>query len=116
MPKNAKDAKNAKNANCFRSANAISSTTKAYSISMAEAKKGGRRWSPRGTEGGAGRAGLEEAIYAKFYQILALSSASNSDISAQILEPISFSLPRSSGTTGIQAQICAFCVFWAYLG
>ena len=62
MPKNAKDAKNAKNANCFRSANAISSTTKAYSISMAEAKKGRRRWSPPGgynpppTEGGAGRA------------------------------------------------------------
>ena len=70
MPKNAKDAKNAKNANCFRSANAISSTTKAYSISMAEAKKGGRRWSPPGgynpppTEGGAGRARQKEAMYA----------------------------------------------------
>ena len=70
MPKNAKDAKNAKNANCFRSANAISSTKKAYSISMAEAKKGGRRWSPPGgynpppTEGGAGRAGQKEAMYA----------------------------------------------------
>ena len=82
MPKNAKDAKNAKNANCFRSANAISSTTKAYSISMAEAKKGGRRWSPpRGynqppTEGGAKRAGLKDAMYAKFNKILALSSAS----------------------------------------
>ena len=48
MPKNDKDAKNAKNANCFQSANAISSTMKAYSISMAEAKKGGRWWSPPG--------------------------------------------------------------------
>ena len=56
--KNAKDAKNAKNANCFRSENAISSTKKAYSISMAEAKKGGRRWSP---PGGYNR--INEALY-----------------------------------------------------
>ena len=46
--RNAKNAKNAKDANHFRSATTMSSITKAYSISMARAKKGGRRWSPPG--------------------------------------------------------------------
>ena len=39
---NAKNAKNAEKANHLRSANAQSATTKAYSTTMARAKKGGR--------------------------------------------------------------------------
>ena len=45
--KNAKKAKKAKNANLLQSATQ-SATTKAYSTTMGRAKKGGRRWSPRG--------------------------------------------------------------------
>ena len=46
--RNAKNAINAKDANHFRRATTMRSITKAYSISMAGAKKGGRRWSPPG--------------------------------------------------------------------
>ena len=79
---NAKNAKNAKTANQVRSANIRSSTTKAYSITMAGAKKGGRWWCPpRGLQSAAHRrcakrAELKNARYAKFAKILALSSAS----------------------------------------
>ena len=48
MPKRLENAKEAKNANQFQGANTMSATTKAYSITMAGAKKGGRRWAPRG--------------------------------------------------------------------
>ena len=46
--KYAKNAKNAKKANHLQGANAQSATTKAYSTTMGRARKGGRRWSPRG--------------------------------------------------------------------
>ena len=48
MPKMLTNAKKAKEANRLQGANAQSATTKAYSITMAGAKKGGRRWSPPG--------------------------------------------------------------------
>ena len=46
--KNAKKAKQATKANLLQGANAQSATTKTYSTTMGWAKKGGRRWSPRG--------------------------------------------------------------------
>ena len=46
--KNAKNAKKAKKANHLQGANAKSATTKVCFITMAWAKKGGRRWSPPG--------------------------------------------------------------------
>ena len=46
--KNAKNAKKAKKANHLQGANAKSATTKVCFITMAWAKKGGRRWSPLG--------------------------------------------------------------------
>ena len=42
-------------------------------------------FNPPPTEGGAGRARLEEAMYAKFNKILALSSDLSSNIFAKIL-------------------------------
>ena len=55
-PKILEIAKKAKKANHLQGANAQSATTKAYSTTMARAKKGGRRWSlPGGLQSAAHR-------------------------------------------------------------
>ena len=93
----------------------MSSTTKAYSITIAGAKKGGRRWSPSG--------GYNPPPHRRWCRVLdhklnvgPLPQMPNLKCRPSSHPPLYNSLPGRGGTTGIQLQICAFCGLGRFFG
>ena len=99
---------------------ALSSITKAHSITMAGAQMGGRRWSPPGVFNPPATEGVPTACEIHFQLALSNHSWPISTffraIRSEVFFPLSFPFPRSLGITVAQLQEIAFCVLLAHLG